>query len=136
MEKCLEEAKEQVQALKNQVGEDSQAASRRQQAAYVRTARERQERIEQALAERVKLAAKREQRRREKGVKFDPAELRVSATDAEASRRKMPDGGTRPAYNVQFAATVEGGAIVGVDVGSVGSDGGQMQPLLEQLERR
>jgi transposase len=136
LEKCLEEAKTQVQALKNQVDEDSQAASRRQQAARVRAARERQERIEQALAERLKLVDKREQQRREKGVKFDPAQLRVSTTDAEASRMKMPDGGTRPAYNVQFATTVEGGAIVGVDVVSVGSDGGQMQPMLEQLETR
>jgi Transposase DDE domain len=79
---------------------------------------------------------KREQQRREKGVKYDPAELRTSTTDAEASRMKMPDGGTRPAYNVQFATTVEGGAIVGVDVVSSGGDGGQMQPMLEQLERR
>ena len=136
LEKCLAEAKAQVQALKNQVDEDSQAASRRQQAARVRAARERQERIEQALAERAQLVNKREQQRREKGIKFDPAELRTSTTDAEASRMKMPDGGTRPAYNVQFATTVEGGAIVGVDVGSVGSDGGQMQPMLEQIETR
>jgi transposase len=136
LENCLEEAKKQVEALKNQVGEESQAASRRQQAARERAARERQQRIEQALAERLKLVDKREQQRREKGVKYDPAELRTSTTDAEASRMKMPDGGTRPAYNVQFATTVEGGAIVGVDVVGVGGDGGQMQPMLEQLERR
>jgi transposase len=54
LEKCLEEAKEQVEALKNQVGEDSQAASRRQQAARERAARQRQQRIEQALAERLR----------------------------------------------------------------------------------
>jgi transposase len=133
---CLEEAKAQVQALKNQVDEDSQAASRRQQAARVRAAHERQERIERALAERTKLVDKREQQRIEKGLKFDPAKLRTSTTDPEASRMKMPDGGTRPAYNVQFATTVEGGAIVGVDVSTIGSDGGQMQPMLEQIETR
>jgi transposase len=133
---CLEEAKAQVQALKNQLDENSQAASRRQQAARVRAARERQERIEQALAERQKLVEKREQQRQEKGVKFDPTKLRASTTDPEAARMKMPDGGTRPAYNVQFATTVEGGAIVGVDVSAIGSDGGQMQPMLEQIETR
>lgn len=133
---CLEEAKTQVQALKNQVDENRQAASLRQQAARARAARERQQRIEQALAERDKLAAKREQQRQEKGVKFDPAQLRTSTTDPEAARMKMADGGTRPAYNVQFATTVEGGAIVGVDVTSSGGDGGQMQPMLEQLETR
>jgi len=136
LQKCLEVAQAQVQALKNQVDEDSQAASRREQAARARAARERQQRIEQALAERAKLQDKREQQRRDKGIKFDPAKLRTSTTDAEASRMKMPDGGTRPAYNVQFATTVEGGAIVGVDVSTVGSDGGQMQPMLEQIETR
>jgi transposase len=136
LQKCLAEAKAQVQALKNQVDEDSQAASRRQQAAQERAARERQERIEQALREREKLVDKREQQQREKGLKFDPAQLRTSTTDPEAARMKMPDGGTRPAYNVQFATTVEGGAIVGVDVSTSGSDGGQMQPMLEQIEKR
>ncbi len=113
---CLEEAKTQVEALKNQLDEDSQAASRRQQAARMRAASERQKRIEQALAERAQLVDKREQQRVEKGVKFNPATLRTSTTDPEATRMKMPDGGTRPAFNVQFATTVEGGVIVGVDV--------------------
>src|ERR1700735_745434 len=133
---CLEQAQAQVQALKNQVDEDSQAASRRQQAARTRAARERQERMEQALSERVKLLEQREQQRREKGVKFDPAQLRTSTTDAEATRMKMPDGGTRPAYNMQFATAVEGGAIVGVAVSSSGSDSGHMQPMLEQIATR
>jgi transposase len=133
---CLEEAKTQVEALKNQLDEDSQAASRRQQAARLRAASERQKRIEQALAERAQLVDKREQQRVEKGVKFNPATLRTSTTDPEATRMKMPDGGTRPAFNVQFATTVEGGVIVGVDVSTVGSDNGNMQPMLKQIERR
>ena len=133
---CLEEAKTQVEALKNQLDEDSQAASRRQQAARMRAASERQKRIEQALAERAQLVDKREQQRVEKGVKFNPATLRTSTTDPEATRMKMPDGGTRPAFNVQFATTVEGGVIVGVDVSTVGSDNGNMQPMLKQIERR
>ncbi len=78
----------------------------------------------------------REQQRLEKGLKFDPAKLRTSTTDPEASRMKMPDGGTRPAYNVQFATTVEWGAIVGVDVTTIGGDSGQMPPMLEQIETR
>ena len=49
---------------------------------------------------------------------------------------KMPDGGFRPAYNVQFATTTEGGVIVGVDVTNEGTDGGQMPPMLEQIEER
>jgi hypothetical protein len=132
----LHQAQAQVAALKNQVDEDNQAASRRQQAARERAARERQQRIEQALAQRAELEAKREEQRRDKGLKYDAAQLRSSTTDPEATRMKMPDGGTRPAYNVQFATTVEGGAIVGVDVTNVGSDGGQMQPMQQQIETR
>lgn len=36
----------------------------------------------------------------------------------------MPDGGFRPAYNVQFATATAGGVIVGVDVTNQGADGG------------
>ena len=32
---------------------------------------------------------------------------RASMTDAEARKMKMPDGGFRPAYNVQLAADTE-----------------------------
>jgi transposase len=136
LQTCLAQARAQVAALKNQMEEDPQAATRRQQAAHVRAARERQERLEQALAQRQKLVDKREQQRREKGIKFDPNQVRTSTTDPEATRMKMADGGTRPAYNVQFATTVEGGAIVGVDVTTSGSDGGQMQPMLQQIDSR
>jgi transposase len=136
LQACLAQARSQVAALKNQFEEDGQAATRRQQAARTRAARERQERIEQALAQRQKLVDQREQQRREKGIPFDPSQLRTSTTDPEARRMKMPDGGTRPAYNVQFATAVAGGAIVGVEVTTSGSDGGQMQPMLEQIESR
>jgi transposase len=136
LQACLAEADAQVQALKNQIDENSQAATRRQQAARERAARERQERLRQALAEREQLLATREQQKQEKGVKFKAEELRASTTDSEAHKMKMPDGGTRPGYNVQFATTTESGIVVGVDVVTSGSDGGQMQPMLEQIEER
>jgi hypothetical protein len=136
LQTCLAQARAQVAALRNQRDEDPQAATRRQQAARLRAARERQERLEQALAQRQKLVDKRAQQQREKGIRFDPRQVRTSTTDPQATRMKMADGGTRPAYNVQFATTVEGGAIVGVDVTTSGSDGGQMQPMLQQIESR
>jgi transposase len=136
LQACLAEADAQVQALKNHVDEDTQAATRRQQAARERAARERQQRLQQALAARQQLLATREQQKKEKGVKFDAQELRASTTDAEARKMKMPDGGTRPGYNVQFASTTDNGIVVGVDVTNSGSDNGQMQPMLEQIQRR
>ena len=47
---------------------------------------------------------------------------------------KMADGGFRPAYNPQFATDLDGLVIVGADVINAGSDGGQMDPMLEQIE--
>ena len=47
---------------------------------------------------------------------------------------KMPDGGTRPAYNVQFATDTATGLIVGVDVTQVGSDAGELTPMVTRIE--
>ena len=136
LEQCLQEAKTQVLALQNQVEEDAGAATRRQEAARERAAKERVERIERALAERVKLEEVRAEQQRTKGVKNNPDKIRTSTTDAEARRMKFPDGGTRPGFNIQFATTTEGGVIVGVDVSNVGSDCGQMEPMVQQIKDR
>lgn len=49
---------------------------------------------------------------------------------------KMADGGYRPAYNVQFSTTTDKQIIVGVEVINVGSDQGQLSPMLGQVEQR
>ena len=49
---------------------------------------------------------------------------------------KMPDGGFRPAYNVQFSTATDSQIIVGVDVVTSGSDAGQMAPMVEQIKSR
>lgn len=62
---------------------------------------------------------------------------RVSATDPEASRMKMSDGGFRPASNVQFDTTADGqGTVLGVSVSARGNDDGEMTPMQEQVEQR
>uniref|UniRef100_UPI000380253C transposase n=1 Tax=Zavarzinella formosa TaxID=360055 RepID=UPI000380253C len=53
-----------------------------------------------------------------------------------ARKMKMPDGGYRPAYNVRFATTTEGGAVVGVAVPNEGTDANQMLPMIRQIEER
>lgn len=136
LQRCLVDAEAQVQALKTQVGDDPAAVSRRQKAARERAAVQRRDRVQRALQERQKLEELRERQKREKGIKYDAAELRTSTTDPEARKMKMPDGGVRPAYNVQFATAVDSQVIVGVDVINSGSDSGQMQPMVEQIEQR
>jgi transposase len=134
LEECLETAKQQVEALQAQLDEDDGAVSRRQQAARERAARERQERIEEALRQQQLLAERQAEVAKEKGVKGK--EPRASTTDPEARNMKMPDGGFRPGYNVEFATDTSSGIVVGVDVINVGSDSGQLLPMVEQIEER
>jgi transposase len=136
LRECLTQAEQQVAALRDQVDETAGAATRRQEAARQRAAEERVARVHRALEERQQLLELREQQQKEKGKKFQPEELRTSTTDPEARKMKMPDGGTRPAYNLQFATTTGSGIVVGVDVTNVGSDGGALAPMLEQLQER
>jgi hypothetical protein len=49
---------------------------------------------------------------------------------------KMADGGYRPAYNIEYATACQGQAILGVSVVTVGSDQGQLPPMLDQIEDR
>lgn len=100
----------------------------KQQAAELRHAEDRLERVEQAL-----------ERLPELEVKIKPGEnkeARVSTTDPQATVMKMADGGFRPAYNVEYSTACAGQVVVGVDVVTVGSDQGQMPPMLDQFENR
>ncbi|MCE9525950.1 MAG: IS1182 family transposase [Planctomycetales bacterium] len=124
----LEEARQQVEQLR-QEGDDDQAGRSRQEAARQRAAEERLERLEKALEEGAQLRLKKEQQKRNEGV-----EVRSSSTDPEARNMKMADGGYRPAYNVQFATACDSRIIVGVDVTNEGADSGQMEPMTDQLQ--
>ena len=130
LEQCLEEARAQVAALKQQAEEDPGARTRRQQAARERAARERQERIEAALARLPDLA----EIKAKQGKPCDQA--RASTTDAEATVMKMGDGGFRPAYNGQYATDTDSQVVVGVEAVTVGTDMGQLLPMIEQVKER
>jgi transposase len=124
-------AREQVEAVKRAV-EDHELTAR-QRAAAERAARERVERVQRAMGELRKV----EQLRREQtGGRTARSEPRASMTDPEARNMRMGDGGYRPAYNVQLATDTKGNAIVGVSVTNNGSDHGQVEPMLEQIEQR
>lgn len=122
----------------DQLREESESESRdqakvdaRRKAAAERAAGEQEERIRRALEESEQLSRQREQRKKGEGEK-----TRVSTTDPEARRMKMASGGYRPAYNVQFASDSGARVIVGVEVTNQGTDGGQLPPMLDQLEQR
>ena len=127
----LAEAQAQWDRLQAEAQADPAQRNRRQQKARERAARERLERLRRAQQEWQQVEAARE--RRQKG---DGAKARASTTDPEARRMKMPDGGFRPAYNVQFATTLDHVVVVGVDVTNAGSDAGQMDPMVAQIEQQ
>jgi hypothetical protein len=126
----LAAARERVAALKQAVEDDPGEETRRRKAARERAAKEREARIEAALARLPELAAIK--KRQGKGA----PEARASTTDAEATVMKMGDGGFRPAYNLQFGSDTESQIIVGVDVVSTGSDMAQMAPMVGQVTER
>lgn len=142
LERCLAEAQAQVQALKSEIEADPEASHRRRRAARERAALERQERVAQALEQ---LAQVEEQKKKKPVAKKEHesdkqykkrSEPRASSTDSEARVMKMADGGYRPAYNIQFTTATDSQIIVGVDVNNIGSDLGQLSPMLDQVEQR
>lgn len=126
----LEEAHARVKALKRQIDEDPGLLTRRQAGARARAIREREERIAKALARLPELA----EIKRRQGKKSE--EARASSTDADATVMKMGDGGFRPAYNAQYATDGESQVVVGAEVVRVGSDQGQLGPMIEQVTER
>lgn len=139
LDACLAEARAQVARLAQEREQpDPQRVSARQQAARERAAHERVARVEQALAYLPEMQATKDtqQRHYAKAQREQVTAARVSTTDPEARVMKMPDGGFRPAYNVQFATDGAHGVIVGVAVSNAGTDAGQTRPMVEQIARR
>lgn len=127
LERCLDEAQAQVQALRQELDDDPGAGEKRRKAARERAARERQERVAEALRQYSDVKKKK---------KHDKDEARVSITDPDARKMHMPDGGFRPAYNVQLSTDCPSQMIVNVDVIQSGSDSGQLEPAVEQIKDR
>jgi transposase len=134
LEQLLEEAKQQVETLKQLAETNPEELTNRQRAARERAAAERQARIEEAARQCEELRAKK--KAREKGRTERSSEARASTTDPEARNMKFSDGGCRPGFNVQFATDTATGIVLGVDVTNAGSDSEEMPPMLDQLESR
>jgi transposase len=130
LEEHLDEAGELVRTLKAQAKADPGEGKRREQAARLRGAQDREARIKAALAQLPEVAATKKRN----GGKAE--EARASTTDPDARVMKMADGGYRPAVNVQFATTCEDQVIVGMGVVNAGSDMAQLVPMVEQVQER
>jgi transposase len=152
LERCRAEAAAEVARLRAELEADPGTLSRRQAAARLRAAADRERRVEAALAVAGQLAATRQTTPRsgepdppgpEDGLVEDgpvgasaakpPPEPRVSTTDAQARVMKMPDGGFRPAFNLGFAGDPRSGMIAAVTLDNTGSGKGQLRPMSERL---
>jgi transposase len=143
LEMCREQAKARIAQLRKEIEDDPAASSAREKKAQERAATDRLARVEDALKVIPKMAevqqrnaGRASRRKKSKAKNRAPKAPRASTTDHEARVMKMPDGGFRPAYNVQLATDVDARIIVGVDVTNEGSDAKQLMPMLDQLKRR
>ena len=138
LERHLEEARTQVERLAKEREHPDPGVSRRERAARERAARERVERVERALdyLPQAQAAKERQQQTLATVQRAKVTAPRVSSTDPEARVMKMPDGGFRPAYNVELATDQAQGVIVGVSVVREGTDAGQALPMEEQVMER
>lgn len=140
LQRQLEEAQQHVRELRAQLDDPEKSAglSAKQKAARLRAAREREQRVEQAIKRLPELKKKQEKlaKRKSKKEKERLKEPRASTTDAEATVMKMANGGFNPAVNVQFATDTQSRAIVGVDVSAEGNDHHLSEPMRQQVEQR
>ena len=130
LEKHLKEARAQVARLAREWEHPDPGVSQREQRA--------RERVEQALDLLPQAQATKEGQERTLATpkRDQVTQPRVSTTDPQARVVKMPDGGFRPAYNVELATDRAKGIIVGVSVIREGTDAGQALPMEEQVVKR
>jgi transposase len=132
LEQTRQKARDHLAIIKRQAQRLEETTVRRQKAEH-RAAQEKLARIEEALKQLAEVEKAKAQQK-DKPTKKNP--LKASMTDPEARFMRMPDGGSRPAYNVQLAVDTESRAVVGVEVTNAGSDAGLSEPLREQVEQR
>lgn len=132
IERSLQQARAHLEIIGRQAGRAEDATERRREA-EIRSAQRKIERMKHALEELTKVEEAKAQQKKKPSKENPP---RASLTDPESRFMRMPDGGTRPAYNVQLAVDTESRAIVGVDVVNAGSDAGLAEPMREQVQER
>jgi hypothetical protein len=132
IERSLQQAKAHLEIIQKQA-QRAEDATERRRTAEERAAQRKVDRMKQALEELAKIEEAKAQQKK-KPSKDNPA--RASLTDPEARFMRMPDHGTRPAFNVQLAVDTESRAIVGVDVTNAGSDAGLAEPMRDEIEEQ
>lgn len=135
---CLQQARQQVEKLAGHRDHPDPGVTKRQLAARERAGRERLARVERALACLPELEQTKQRQKKAKSLaeRERITAPRASTTDPEARIMKMPDGGFRPAFNVELATDAANGIIVGASVVNAGADARQAPPMEQQVAER
>jgi transposase len=129
-------AAEQVERLKAEIDADPAASVRRRKAAEERAARDLAERVARAQQTLDQLKAEKTERTKTHGKQeAEKSAPRVSLTDPEARWMRFADGGFKPGYNIQIAATGTG-VVLSVMATDRRNDAGLAVPMVDDLERR
>ena len=148
LEQRIAEVKERLAELAKDVTSDPAANEHRLRERRARRAAERLSRLEAAVAKVAELEAQAKPTPRAAVPRPDgeppqapdaklpkpPKPPRVSSTDVDARVIKMPDGGFRPAYNMQIASVAGEQVVVAVEVSTSSSDRGLARPMLEKVD--
>jgi transposase len=117
-------ARRHVEALEREAAEE---VSGRLAKAQQRAAREKQERLEAALAEFDELQKQKPNE--------DEKELRVSKSEPEARKMKQADGGYATSYNVQLSTEQSHGIIVAVGLSQSAADYNELGLAVERVQK-
>lgn len=115
----LQTIKETIKAYIKQLSTDTEEYEKRDRKRRLAIAKNRLERVEEALA----TLEKEQEIKKDNGTRNhnrpseeDLKNVRASTTDPVVRKMKMGDGGFRLSYNIQFATGVDSRVIYGVDV--------------------
>lgn len=133
LRKQVKQARRRIEELKAEA--DHGELTERVKQARHRAAREREQRLNQALEQAAQLA-KSQTTQKNHPQRTAAKEVRASSTDPEARVMKRGDGGFRPCYNLQLATDVQSRIVVGVKVTNKGSDSQQSLPMLDDIKAR
>lgn len=150
LEEQVAEVEEALAALAKEVDSDPASNEARLRKRRAQRMAERLSRLEAAAAKAAEIEAQRSKRKlqpddsqtrppangepsQSKDGKPARKAVRVSTTDPDARVIKMPDGGFRPAFNMQIASVAGEQIVVAVDVSTSSSDRGLARPILEKI---
>jgi transposase len=129
-EKSLREHLERARQVVEQMGNPQAEAPKRNrgQAARERAARERSERLDEAMKQWEALTAAA-------GSPEEKSEVRVSLTEPEARRMRHGDNAIAPSYNAQITTEAKNKIIVGAHLSQSSSDAQSLMPAMEEVEK-